>query len=115
MAESFAALYSDTLKDVFVEKARQQVAQGDEALATANAYAEQGKPEFALAFLLLSEVSDEVKRDIFARSYEQHAAFSEKKAASFDAQFHRPFPLITLEAQKDRRAAQYIREGKPLA
>ena len=30
----------------------------------------------------------------------------------FDQQFHRPFPLIKLEAQKDRLAAQQVRQGR---
>lgn len=81
-------------------------------MTCADAYAEQGKPEFALAYLLLADVTDDVKRDILARAYEQRAAFSEEKADAFDRQFHRPFPLIRLEAQKDRLAAQQVRQGR---
>ena len=35
-------------------------------------------------------------------------------AAQLDAQFHRSFPLIKLEAQKDLMAAQAIRQGRPI-
>ncbi|GAC1629229.1 MAG: hypothetical protein NVS4B7_18070 [Ktedonobacteraceae bacterium] len=112
MPTDFAELYSRLLKDVFTEQARKQVAEGADSLTCADAYAEQGKPEFALAYLLLIDLPDDVKRDIFARAYERRAILSEEKAESFDRQFNRPFPLIKLEAQKDRTAAQQIRQGK---
>jgi hypothetical protein len=112
MSESFEELYRDSLKEVFMEHARQRLEQGDEALPSANAYAFQGKPEFALAFLLLADASDDVKREILAHSYERRAVITDEKAASFDEQFHRPFPLIRLEAQKDRLAAKQVRQGK---
>ncbi len=112
MPTDFAELYSRLLKDVFTEQARKQVEEGADSLTCADAYAEQGKPEFALAYLLLIDSPDDVKRDIFARAYERRAMLSEEKAESFDRQFNRPFPLIKLEAQKDRTAAQQIRQGK---
>jgi hypothetical protein len=111
---TFAELYSKSLKDVFLEYARKELEQGADGLTYADAYAEQGKPEFTLAYLLLLDVSDDVKRDIFARSYEQRAVFTEEKAESFDRQFHRPFPLMKLEAQKDRMAAQQVRQGRSI-
>ena len=109
---SFAEQYRVLLKDIFLEQAGQQLEQGADGFTYADAYAEQGKPEFALAYLLLTELSDDAKRDIFARSYERRAELSEQKADDFDRQFHRPFPLIKLEAQKDRLVAQQIRQGK---
>jgi hypothetical protein len=112
MSNSFSDLYSKMLKDVFLDLARQQLEQGADALICADAYAEQGKPDFTLAYLLLIDASDEVKRDIFARSYEQRATLSEQKANDFSLQFHRAFPMIKVEAQKDRQAAQQIRQGK---
>ena len=33
-------------------------------------------------------------------------------AESFAQQFHRPFPLVKLEAQKDRLSAQQVRQGR---
>jgi hypothetical protein len=112
MPNSFSELYGGTLKEVFLNLAREQLEQGADGLISADAYAEQGKPDFALAYLLLIDVSDEVKRDIFARSYEQRAVFSEQKANEFSLQFHRAFPMIKVEAQKDRQAAQQIRQGR---
>ncbi|MBV9231636.1 MAG: hypothetical protein JOZ18_20165, partial [Chloroflexi bacterium] len=76
MPGTFSELYSKLLKDVFLEHAKKQLEQGSDALTCADAYAEQGKPDFALAYLLLTDVSDEVKRDIFARSYERRAQIS---------------------------------------
>jgi hypothetical protein len=112
MSNSFSDLYGGTLKDVFLDLAREQLEQGADGLISADAYAEQGKPEFTLAYLLLIDVSDEVKRDIFANSYEQRAVLSEQKANEFSLQFHRAFPMIKVEAQKDRQAAQQIRQGR---
>lgn len=112
MPETFSELYASLLKnDVFTIQARENVNQGTDALTSALAYAEQGKPEFTLAYLLLSDISDKEKQEILAVSYDQRAKNSEQKAELFDLQFHRPFPLIKLEAHKDRLAAQKIRQG----
>ena len=112
MPTAFANLYRNLLKDVFLELARKELEQGVDGLTYADAYAEQGKPDFTLAYLLLINVSDEVKRDIFARSYERRAEISEERAETFSRQFHRSFPMIKLEAQKDRVAAQQVRQGR---
>jgi hypothetical protein len=112
MADTFAELYGQHSKDIFIERAQQQLAQGSDGLICAQNYAERGKPDFALAYLLLIEAPDEVKRDILAHSYEQRARISEEKADALNRQFHRPFPLIKVEAQKDRAAAQQIRQGR---
>ena len=111
---TFNELYGGLLKEVFLEQARNQLEQGSDALTCADAYAEQGKPDFVLAYLLLLDVSDDVKRDILAHAFEQRALLSEEKAEEFDRKFHRPFPLIKLEAQKDRAAARQIRYGQPV-
>ena len=112
MSKRFDELYRDQLKDVFLEKARANIEQGGDALVCADVYAEQGKPDFALAYLLLTDASEEVKRDVLAHSYERRATISEEKAEAFDLQFHRPFPLIKVEAQKDRMVAQQVRRGQ---
>jgi hypothetical protein len=109
MPATFAELYSSLSKEVFLEQARQQLKQGHDGLTCADAYAEQGKPDFALAYLLLIDLPDDAKCDILARSYERRAILSEEKARDLDRQFHRPFPLIKLEAQKDRLTAQQVR------
>jgi hypothetical protein len=112
MSNTFHDLYADLLNAVFLERARQQLAQGEDGLTCAHAYADQGKPDFALAYLLLIDCPEEMKRDILARAYERRAIFSDEKASEFDQLYHRPFPLIKLEAQKDRVAAQQVRQGK---
>lgn len=114
MSVSFAEQYANLLKDVFREQARQQLAQGADALTCADMYAEQGKPDFTLAFLLAFDAEDEVKREIFARAYEMRADLSEAQARKFSEEFHRSFPLIAQEAQKDRAAAQKVRQGQKL-
>ena len=112
MTDTFAELYASILKEVFTAKAQKDLEQGVNGLARARLYAEQGKPEFVLAYLLLIDEAEEVKRELLAYSYEQRAVRSEHKAEEFDQKFHRPFPLIKLEAQKDRLAAQQVRQGR---
>ncbi|HEX9131661.1 MAG TPA: hypothetical protein VF844_05165 [Ktedonobacteraceae bacterium] len=112
MFETFEKLYASQLKDVFKTQARQQLDQGADGLASSRAYAEQGKPEFTLAFLLLIELPENEKRELLARAYERRAMLSEEKAQQLNIQFHRSFPLIKLEAQKDLQAARSIRQGK---
>lgn len=112
MPATFAELYAGLSNDVFLQHARKMLEQGADAYACADTYAEQGKPDFVLAFLLLLELPDEEKRTLLARSYERRAVLTDEKAESFDKQFHRPFPLIKLEAQKDRMAAQQVRQGR---
>ena len=113
MPDRFTELYASLLKnDVFTMQAQENIAQGADGLTCALAYAEQGKPEFTLAYLLLIAISDKEKQEILAVSYDRRASISDEKAEQFDQQFHRPFPLIRLEAQKDRLAAQQVRQGK---
>ncbi len=112
MSNTFAELYSPLLKEVFTVQAQQQLAQGADGLTCALAYAEHGKPEFTLAYLLLIDLSEEEKRELLALSYERRAILSEEKAETLSQQFRRPFPLIKLEAQKDRVAANQVRQGR---
>ena len=112
MPATFHDLYSGLLNDVFLVRARQQLEQGVDGLAFADAYADQGKPDFVLAHLLLADAPDDIKRDILARSYERRADLTDEKAETFAQQFHRPFPLVKLEAQKDRMSASQVRQGK---
>ncbi|HEY4032561.1 MAG TPA: hypothetical protein VGL94_01180 [Ktedonobacteraceae bacterium] len=114
MSDTFNELYNSLIKDIFLERARQQLEQGTNGLACANTYADQGKIDFALAYLLLSEAPEDVKREILAHAYEQCAILCEEKAEEFARQYHRSFPLIKLEAQKDRLSAQQVRQKKPV-
>ena len=113
MTDTFEEQFAPLLKEVFTAYAQQQLQQGADGPALAHSYAEQGKPDFALALLLLVSIPDEEKREVLARAYEQRARFSEEKVRQFDRQFHRSFPLIKLEAQKDRRMARSIRNAQP--
>ena len=114
MADTFQGLYAPLLKEVFTQQARQQIARGIEAFSAACSYAELGKPDFTLAFLLLVERSEEEKRETLAHAYERRAVLAEEKANEYSLQFHRPFPLMKLEARKDLQAARAIRQGRPL-
>lgn len=114
MADTFESLYAPALNAVFTEQAQEQIGQGAAALPSAQTYAEQGKPDFTLAFLLLVERSEEEKRETLAHAYEQRAALEEEKAKALSHEFHRPFPLIKLEARRDLQAAQAIRQGQPI-
>ena len=80
MPDTFEELYAPQLKDVFKTHARQQLEQGANGLVAAQAYAEQGKPEFTLAFLLLVDIPEDQKRELLAHSYERRATLSEQKA-----------------------------------
>ncbi len=112
MSNTFHNLYADLLNAVFLDRARQQLAQGKDGLTCAQTYADEGKPDFALAHLLLVDCPEEMKRDILARAYERRAVLSDEKASELDRLYHRPFPLIALEAQKDRMSAQQVRQGR---
>ncbi|HTI14350.1 MAG TPA: hypothetical protein VL461_07240 [Dictyobacter sp.] len=112
MTDTFHDLYSELLNGIFIERAREQLAQGVDGMACADAYADQGKPDFALAHLLLAEASDEIKRNILAHAYERRAELTDRRAEDFSNRFHRPFPLVKLEAQKDRMSAEQVRHGK---
>ena len=114
MSSSFQDLYAGLLNEVFLEHARQQIALGADALVLACTYAEQGKPDFTLAYLLLVDGDEEVKRTVLAHAYERRAVISDEKAVAFDQQYHRPFPLIKLEAQKDRLSALQVRQGRKI-
>ncbi len=111
MAETFEELYGQQLKEVFKTQAQQQLEKGADALDSSRAYAEQGKPEFTLAFLLLVDLPEEEKRELLAHSYDRRADLSELKAKQLDVQFHRSFPLIKIDAQRDRQLAHAIRRG----
>jgi hypothetical protein len=112
VAETFAELYAPLLKEVFTRLARENMERGADGLTCAVEYAEQGKPDFVLAYLLLIELSEGEKRELLAHAYERRAELSEEKAESFSVRFRRPFPLVRLEAQKDRMAARSVRQGK---
>lgn len=111
LAADFDTQYRAHNKEVFREVVSRDVADGHEPRQRAHEYAERGKPEFVLAYLLICDLPDAEKRELYARAYEQRARLAERRADEFDRRFHRPFPLIRLEASKDRMTAQRIRAG----
>src|SRR5262245_10173478 len=106
--EQHRALVKEAVREL-VEKA---IVGGGDPVALAQVYSEKGKPEFVLAYLLLCDLPDQDKRDLLASAYETRAAHSEEWARTSEARYHRPFPLVHLEAQKDRSNARLLRAGK---
>ncbi|HET9979448.1 MAG TPA: hypothetical protein VFQ32_03320 [Ktedonobacterales bacterium] len=114
--ESLAAfddLYRDEARQAILTIAAGELAAGASADALAQQYAEKGKPDFVLAYLLGSAIPDERKRELYATAHEQRALYIEQRAHEFDRRFHRPFPLLATEAANDRVMARRIRAGMP--
>ena len=111
---SFASQYRHHAKPVFAELAARELEDRRDAGARAREYAERGKPDFALAFLLIADLPDDEKRSLYALAFERRADHSEQTADELDRRFHRPFPLVQLEAVKDRTTAARIRAGDSL-
>ena len=104
----------DLTSDVFRDLVRKDLAGGSVAEEQARVYAELGKPDFALAYLLVCSLADADKREILARSFESRATFTVEKAEEFDRKFHRPFPMLHKDATRDRLIASQIRRGLPV-
>ncbi len=108
----FTEQYGGLVKEAFqayVERAREA---GEDLLARAQADAERGKPDFVLALLCAIDLDDTAKRELLAAAFERRAALAEATAVALDNEHHRPFPLIGLEARKDRTMARQVRQGK---
>jgi hypothetical protein len=111
---SFATLYSPLAKEVFHRLVGEAVADGSDPDERAREYAELGKPDFALAYLLAGKLADEQRREVLARAYERRAETTEVRAREFDSRFHRPFPMLFTEATNDRAIARKVRAGRPV-
>ena len=111
---SFADQYQTLVKDVFTDLVRSDLAKGAQAEAQAQYYTERGKPDFVLAYLLRSDLSDEEKRELLAESYEHRAIRTRERAREFSQKFHRDFPELLTEAIHDQDTAELIRTGKSL-
>lgn len=111
---TFDAQYRPLLREACAAVARSDLTSGSNPTEQARSYAERGKPDFALAYLLEleCELADEEKRAIYAYSYERRAALTEQRARQFSRQFNRSFPLLFTEAAKDRALARQIRTGR---
>ena len=110
----FDAQFRAQNKAVFRELVSRDVFAGGDPVERAHAYAERGKPEFVLAYLLVTDLPDAEKRELYAHAHDRRAQISDQKADELDQRFHRPFPLVRLEASKDRATAQRIRAGGAL-
>ena len=110
--DGFAAQCRALAKPVFAEIVRDELARGSDADDQARRYAERGKPDFTLAYLLAGVLPDDERRELLARSFDRRAALTEERAREFDHTFHRPFPLLFNNAANDRATARQIRAGK---
>ncbi len=110
----FDTQYRPLMKDVFAEIVAKAVREGADPVTEARTYAERGKPDFVLAYLIVSGLPDAEKREIFAHAHERRATHIEQRAQQFNSEFHRPFPLLRTEAAKDRIAARNVRAGRAI-
>src|SRR5262249_51691562 len=108
----FNALYGSLAKTVFRDIVRDNLAGGGDAVAQARSYTARGKPDFALAYPLASNLPDDEKRELLAQSYEHRATYIEERAREFDRTFHRSFALLFAEAGQGRAAARQLRAGR---
>ena len=111
---SFADQYTPLSKDVFRQIAEDALREGSDPDDQARRYAELGKPDFTLAYLLAGKLSDDARREVFARAYRQRADFTEERARAFDRKYHRAFPLLLTGAANDRASARRVLAGQSL-
>ena len=110
---AFDDLYRVEARQAILDIAAKELASGASAEQQAQHYAEKGKPDFVLAYLLGSAIADARKRELYAAAHEQRATYIDQRAREFDRRFHRPFPLLATEAANDRVMARRIRAGMP--
>src|SRR5690348_17519238 len=103
---AFDALYRSQARQAILDIAAEELAAGADAEEQAQRYAERGKPDFVLAYLLDSALPDERKRELYAVAHEQRAIYIQQRAREFDQRFHRAFPLLETEAANDRVMAR---------
>ncbi|HLY31481.1 MAG TPA: hypothetical protein VKQ36_10660, partial [Ktedonobacterales bacterium] len=94
----FASHYGLQAREALVEVVNADLATGADALEQARAYAERGKPDFVLAYLLSPaldrSLSDADKRELYALAHERRADYIEQRARAFASAYHRDFPLL---------------------
>lgn len=110
---AFDELYREEAREAILAVVADDLGTGASPEAQAQHYAEKGKPDFVLAYLLDSPIPDARKRELYASAHEQRALNIERRAREFDRRFHRPFPLLATEAANDRVKARRIRAGMP--
>jgi hypothetical protein len=112
---SFDEQYRPLLRKAFVAIVERETQAGEKPAAQARMYAERGKPDFTLAYLLVTELPDAEKREVYAAAHERRAALTEQRARQFSREFARPFPFLFTDAAKDRALARQIRAGRAIA
>ena len=112
---TFVEQYGLQAREAVVEAVNADLATGADAQAQARAYAERGKPDFVLAYLLSptldTSLSDASKRTLYALAHERRADYTEQRAREFERKYHRDFELLYVEAKHDRALATQIRAG----
>lgn len=111
----FAEQYRELVKPAFGTRVDNDLATGVDLVAQARDYATRGKPEFVIAYLVAlpaNEMGEDEKRELLAQAFEQRADQTDALAARYDAEYHRPFPLMGIEANRDRQRARQVRQGK---
>ena len=110
---AFDKLYRSQARQAILDIVAEELEAGADAETQAQRYAEKGKPDFVLAYLLDCALPDERKRELYAYAHEQRAIYIQQRAREFDRRFHRAFPLLETEAANDRVMARRIRAGMP--
>lgn len=108
----FTEQYGGLVKDAFRDYAARVKGEGADPVERARADAERGKPDLVLALLCVAELPDSEKREVLAHAFERRADIAEATATQLSDEHNRPFPLIGLEARKDRSMARQVRAGK---
>jgi hypothetical protein len=108
---AFDELYRAQARQAILDIVAEKLTEGVSPETQAQEFAERGKPDFVLAYLLDSALPDDRKRDLYAIAHERRATYTEQRAREFDRRFHRAFPLLETEAANDRVTARRIRAG----
>lgn len=111
---AFTEQYGGLVKEAFRDYVERVRATQTDLLAQARMDAQRGKPDFVLALLCEIDLDDAEKRELLAQAFERRAEMAEATAVALDDEHHRPFPLIGLEARKDRTMARQVRQGKTI-
>ena len=111
-APDFVALYASQEREAIRDLARAGLEKGEDAAERARDYAERGKPDFTLAYLLAGDLPDNERRALYATAFERRAALTEAKARELDKTFHRAFPMLFSDAAQDRATAKRVRDGR---
>ena len=108
----FTALYASQEREAIRDLARAELEKGADAATSAREYAERGKPDLTLAYLLAGDLPDDERRAIYAEAFERRATRTEAKARELDKTFHRAFPMLFSDAAQDRALAKRVRDGR---